>query len=108
MSNGFVRCVERFYVGIELKPLLPLHSLSDKLCFENIVQYIPDTYTVMEASEKYIRKEYIWRIHHCFLSQHSIHCQTFPVCIEFANFPDFLFLHDFLLFLTPTYKKMFN
>jgi hypothetical protein len=28
---------KRFYVGIELKPLLPLHNLSDKLCFENIV-----------------------------------------------------------------------
>jgi hypothetical protein len=27
---------KRFYVGIELKPLLPLHNLSDKLCFENI------------------------------------------------------------------------
>jgi hypothetical protein len=37
--------------------LLPLHNLTDKLCFENIVQYIPDTYTVMEASEKYIRCE---------------------------------------------------
>lgn len=48
---------KRFYVGIELKPLLPLHNLSDKLCFENIVQYIPDTYTVMEASEKYIQCE---------------------------------------------------
>jgi len=48
---------KRFYVGIELKPLLPLHNSSDKLCFENIVQCIPGTYTVMEASEKYIRCE---------------------------------------------------
>lgn len=48
---------QMYYVGIQLKHILLLHNLSDKIGFENIVQCIPDRYNVMNAREKYIRCE---------------------------------------------------